>query len=112
MDTLITLHDRALKADDQGDAGATEIFTSAADNVFSLLETVSGETIFDAVGIERDVTHRFTVDFIAGVTAETWITLEDMRLDILTVEDLEERHEFLLLRATNRGASSKAATGA
>lgn len=111
MDELITLQGRTLTPPTSG-VDATEEFADTNPDVWALLETVSGETLFDNTGTERDVTHRFTINFISGVTSEAWVLFNSERLDILTVEDLEERHEFLMLRASNRGVDTNEANRA
>ena len=86
----------------------TETFTNIADfQVFAMIKTVKGETFFDNTNIERDVTHHLYVNFDTNIDAQKWVTLEDGdRLDILDVEDLDNRHTDMLLRCTNRGPSS------
>lgn len=111
LDELITLQDRKITPSSTGvDAGET--FTDTNPAIWAMVETVSGETIFDNTNTERDVTHRFTIRFIDGITAETWISFDGDRIDILNVEDYEERHEFLLLRASNRGVDTNEANRA
>ncbi len=111
MDELITLQGRTLAPPTSG-VDATEEFADTDPDVWALVETVSGETLFDNTGTERDVTHNFLVNFIAGVTSETWVLFNNDRLEILSVEDLDERHEFLLLKATNRGIETNEANRA
>ena len=111
MNELITLQGRVLTAPTSG-VDASEEFTDSNTDVWALVETVSGEVIFDGTGQERDVTHKFIVRFIDGVTSETWILFNSERLDILGVEDYDERHDFLLLRATNRGIDTNEANRA
>ena len=111
MNDLITLQGRTLTAPTSG-VDASEEFTDSNADVWALVETVSGQTMFDDTNTERDVTHKFIIRFIDGVTSETWILFNGDRLDILGVEDYDERHEFLLLRATNRGIETNEANRA
>lgn len=111
MDELITLQGRTLTPPTSG-VDATEEFADTNPDVWALVETVSGETMFDNTNTERDVTHKFIIRFIDGVTSETWILFNSDRLDILGVEDYDERHDFLLLRATNRGIDANEANRA
>lgn len=111
LDELITLQDRQITPS-LTSVDATETFTDTNPDVWAMVETVSGETIFDDTNTERDVTHRFTIRFIDGITAETWISFDGDRIDILNVEDYEGRHEFLLLRASNRGVDTNEANRA
>jgi len=107
MVDLITLQNRQLQTN-LSDVDLDEAF-STHEVVWSMVETISGETIFDGVGIERDVTHRVYIYHDAAVTEETWILFGTERLDIITVENLDERGQFMLLRCTNRGSSALAA---
>ena len=111
MDELITLQGRTLTPPTAG-VDATEEFADTNPDVWALVETVSGETLFDDTGTERDVTHTFIIRFITGVSSETWVLFNNDRLEILSVEDLDERHEFLLLKATNRGIQTNEANRA
>lgn len=111
LDELITLQNRAITPSSSG-VDATETFTDTNPDVWAMLETRRGETIFDGTGMERDVTHVFTIRFISGVSAETWISFGGKRFDILDVENLEERDEWLKMRATNRGVDSNSASEA
>lgn len=79
-----------------------ENFTDLPD-VFAKVETASGKTIFDGVNTDVNITHMITIRFDAVITAETWVEFEGRRLDIIDTEDLEERHEWLLLMCLERG---------
>lgn len=73
--------------------------------VWALVKTTAGRTFFDGVSQDRPVSHTITIRFDKDVTSETWIELEDGgRLDIVNVEDLEERHEYLRLLCSDRGS--------
>ena len=77
---------------------------------FSLIETVTGKTFFDGVNTETPITHIIYIPYNENVTAETWITFEDRRIDILRVEDFDERHQFMKLTCNERGLTSREAT--
>jgi len=80
--------------------------------VFALVKTVKGDMAFDGIDTEVDVSHHFYIRFLSGITAETWISFQSTRFNILDVENLDNRQEFLLLRATDRGDDAKAASRA
>ena len=82
------------------------------DNHWAMVNTVRGKTAFDEAEVERDITHEFTIRYLAGVDAETWILLEGNRYDIIDAEDLEERHEWLVLRCAKLGPTTKAVNDA
>ena len=78
--------------------------------IMALIKTVTGEEVFDSHGTGTAVTHHIYVPFVPEVTSENWILLDDgTRLKLVAggVEDLDERHEFLLLRATNVGTETQ-----
>ncbi len=123
LNKLVTINNRVLQAPKGQSPDYTLLFTEDTTinpgigdlnegEVFAMIKTVNGETIFDGNNIERDVTHHVYIVWGADVTAEDWITFENDRYDVLNVEDLDEEHEFLLLRCTNRGLESNSNTAA
>jgi len=104
LDTLITLENRAIQAPVFDAVDFDEEFTAPNPPVFAMLQTVSGKTFFDGVSTEQDITDWIYIRFDVTVTAETWVKLGDgSRLDILRVENLDRRSEFMLLHCTDRG---------
>lgn len=110
MDTLVVLQDRAILAPTT-DVDFSESFTENA-TVWAMINTVRGKTEFDSADVERSLTHEFTIRFIDGITSESWILLEDERYTIIDVEDLEERHEWMVLRCAKLGNTSQAVNDA
>lgn len=113
LDRLITLKNRAITPPTDG-VDYTELFSDkpvensplSPGDVWSMIETVNGATVFDATNTERVYSHKFYIRWIPEVTAETWILFDGELYDIISVEDLDQRKEWLLLRATIRGISS------
>lgn len=104
MEDEITLENRDIQAPNFDTVDFDEEFTAPNPPVWALIETVRGKTFFDGVATEEDVTHWIYINFDATVTAETWVKLPDSRrLDILRVENLDERSDFMLLHCTDRG---------
>lgn len=104
LDSLITLENRAIQAPDFDTVDFDEEFTSPNPPVSAMMQTVNGKTFFDGVSTETDITDWIYIRFDVTVTAETWVKLDDgSRLDILRVEDLDRRSEFMLLHCTDRG---------
>lgn len=101
----ITLFNRSIQAPDQGGVDFEEDFEVNV-IVLAAVETVDGETIFDESNQERVVTHKIGIRFLPGITQETWVDIKTKRLDILTVENFEERDEWLVLKCTNRGTNT------
>lgn len=111
LDNTITLQDRAITAPASG-FDATEVFTTNTAGVWAKIDTSRGETVFDGSNTEVDVTHVFTIRWLTGITAETWILFDGERFDILDTQDLEERNEWLIMKATNKGTTANAANEA
>ena len=110
MGSLVTLQNRAIQPPVFGDPDFDEKFTNA-DIVAAAIDTVSGKTFFDGISQDTNITHEIGIMFDPTVTSETWIELEDgRRLDILKVENLDERSQFLKLICTDRGAKTSNAT--
>ena len=104
LDNAITLENRAIQAPDFDTVDFDEEFTAPNPPISAMIQTVSGKTFFDGVSTEIDITHWIYINFDATVTAETWVKFEDgRRLDILRVENLDERSQYQLLHCTDRG---------
>ena len=109
MRDRITLEDRDLTAVLTG-VDAIETFSNTRP-AWSLIETVTGVEFFNEVNVAVDVTHIVYIRFDETVTEQTWILLENNeRLNILKVEDLDQRSQFQKLLCTNRGNAGKEAT--
>lgn len=106
MNRLISLQDRSITPPSGDDVDYSETFTGNAD-VWAMVDTKRGETVFDGTNTERDVTHRFYIRYLSGITAETWIEENNIKYDILDVENLNEENRFMLLRASKRGSETK-----
>ena len=102
LNEQIILQARAIQPPSGSSVDYGEDF-SGDNTVWALVETVRGETVFDSTNTEQDITHRFYIRHISGITGETWIEYNSAKLDIVDVENLDERSGFLLLRANNRG---------
>ena len=106
LDRRITLKSRQIAADGMLPDYLLN-FTNNGD-VWAAVQTAkAGETVFDESNTEAVITHTFFIRFISGLTSEEWIELEGENYDILTVEDFDERHEWMRLKTTVRGISSE-----
>lgn len=105
LDKQITLQDRAIVAPDWNSPDFDEAFSDAA-TVWANIQTVTGKTFFDSVN-QRDttITHEILIRYDSTVTSETWISYNSRRFDILAVENLEERDEYLKLTCVDKGVS-------
>lgn len=80
--------------------------------VWARVETTSGRTVFDGVSQDRRVTHVVTMRRFADVEATEWVKLPDgVRLDVVQVEGLDERGQFVELLCDARGHESRALSG-
>lgn len=62
----------------------------------------SGVTVFDSVGVEQAVSHVFKIRY-EPITTEQWLLWEGSRYNIVTIENLENRNEFLKLNCIFKG---------
>ena len=112
LDNLIMLQNRDIVAPlDFGASEASEKFTDE-DFIECMVVTRSGLTLFDGVQIEKVITHQFYIRYYEGLTAEWWGLFEGRRMDIVRVEDLEERHEWMRLDCSETGTTEKQANDA
>lgn len=111
MSEEIILQDRAIGEPLFGNVDFGEDFTTNA-TVWASIESVAGETFFDGVNTETNITHRFYIRYDASVTAETWVEYDSRRFDILAVEDYDGRKMFMKLTCAERGANTINATKA
>ena len=103
LDKLITLKIRAITEPAEDSVDYAETFTTL-DNVWSQIKTDSrGEVIFDRTNTVRQVSHHIWMRYRDDVTTEVWLEWEGKKYDILSVEDLEEKHEWLFFKAVKRG---------
>lgn len=66
------------------------------------VESVSGVTVFDATGIEQQVTHIFLMRWL-DITTEQWIRYNGNRYNIVTIENFDGRDEFIKLNTIFKG---------
>ena len=74
----------------------------------AILQTKRGKVLFDGVSIDQNVTHRICLEFVAGVTSETWVLYNGRRFDILDVENVGEQGQCLILLCNERGVGEAA----
>lgn len=106
LNERITINDRDFEP--QGDAPTGEIVFTNPRVVWAMVATLIGTTTFDQVNGEQAASHDFFIRFTDGITAENWIFFRDNSYDILRVEALDGRREFMRLRCNERGSTSAA----
>ncbi len=96
--------------------GAAEFDEKFSDDpeTWARINTTAGKTVFDGVSnSDVAVTHEIGIRFDDQVTTECWVELENgSRLDVVLIEDLDERHEWMLLSCVERGDKDLAASKA
>jgi len=102
LNTLIKLQSRDIVAPLFDSVDFDENFQDTAE-VLALIETQTGRTVFDGVDTDINITHKIVIRYDATVTSETWIELAGKRVDIIFVENLESRNEWMLLFCVMRG---------
>ena len=113
LDRVITLQNRNIIPPlDFGGCEASEEFSDDNDVEAMLVTRASGYTVFDGTNTEVDISHQFYMRYDDSVSTETWILFESKRYDIITMEDLDERHEWLRLNCNVRGTTEKAVNDA
>ena len=105
LNKLVTVQNRAIEAPDWNSPDFDEQFNTDG-TAWAAIETVTGKTFFDSVN-QRDqtVTHEIYIRYDSTVTSESWLLYDSRRFDILAVEDMEERNEFLKLTCVDKGVS-------
>ena len=99
----IVLQSRDIQAPAYNQTQFTQLFQGDTATP-AIICTDRGSTLFDGVGVDNPITHIIHIAYQSGVTSETWILLSDgRRLDILDVENKNERNVCLILRCADRG---------
>ena len=105
MRDKVTLQTRTITPPAKGGTDFTEVFN--ADNVvWAMVETREGKEIFDGTNLKGVATHYIYIRYIPNTTFEAWVKFNSKYYNIIDVQDLDERHEFYLLRCSERGTTS------
>ena len=108
----IKLQDRNIVPPVYGSPDFDESYTDQS-TTWAKIITVSGKTFFDGVNQDVNITHEITIRYDATVTAsKTWVEFNNRRIDILSIENWEERNEWMILTCNERGLNSYEATKA
>lgn len=108
LNKRIKIQNRNIRVPDFEKADFDERFSGPLE-VWAKFETVSGQTVF-IVNQDFSFTHLISIRFNSTVSSESWIEFENSRFNILTVQDLEERHEWMILKCVEKGSIDKNAT--
>lgn len=102
MRERVKLHIRAIEEPGFDETNFTEQY-SGTKIVWANIKTVSGKTFFTDVNVDVRLTHEIVIRYDEDINAETWIEYNGRNLKIVDTEDLDERHDFLRLKCTDRG---------
>lgn len=84
------------------------------ESVSALILTRGGSQIIDGVSVTVRATHDFYIRYRADLDSQKWIIYNGVIYDIMEIENLEERNEFLRIscikKGTNRAAGGNPAT--
>ena len=118
MDRKIDIQLRVQNAPTDNSYDAFEQFTTLR-NVWAMLETTRGTEFFDGVNVNNAYTHRFYIRFIPRtvfggerLSEQEWVRFNDEYYDIIDVENLDERNEFIILKCRIKGSVNLAANEA
>jgi len=100
----IEIYVRSIEAPVEGGVDFSDNFTLKK-TVWAMVETVSGETMFNASNIETVVTHQFYIRYIPDVDIVDVIVYGGLRYKIVNVENLNNENYFILIKASDRGDS-------
>ncbi len=78
-------------------------------SVYAAIETVNGQSLFDNVsGQDIPITHKFYIRFIdnAAINTESWVEFQGNNYKILTLENVDERNQYLIIRASLKGPAN------
>lgn len=103
----VTLQNRNIVAPLFGSSNHDEAFSNDQE-VLAIVKTPNGKTFFDGVNTETNITHELCIEYLAGVTSETWILFKGRRFDILQVINCCEKDNTLKLLCSERGISEAA----
>ena len=105
----IILHDRDIEAPDFNTAEQSQAFTNPL-TVWSSVNTVRGKEIFQGSQFIGTKTHIILIRFLdtREINIENVVELKGNYLDILAVDNLEERDEWLELSCGIRGDKTQA----
>jgi SPP1 family predicted phage head-tail adaptor len=98
----IEIYVRSIKAPAKGSVDFSDNFTLKK-KVWAMVDTVSGETRFNASNIEMVVTHHFYIRYIPNVDIVDVILHGGLRYKIVNVENLNNENYFLVIKASDRG---------
>lgn len=113
MRDRVRISGRTLEEPKHGEVDFREGFDRSAEERWARVNTTTGREVFAGVNVDDVVTHEIIIRYDECVTSESWVVLADeTRLDVVAVEDLDERREFMKLMCRDRGDANLEASKA
>jgi len=107
LDRRITLTGRTIQTTEIGTPDFGEDFPDAIQR-WAMILTEKGDEVFAFNNVDRVFSHSFYLRYDPVITASYYVEFDGNRYDILNVEDLDERHEFIRLKCALLGDQTKA----
>ena len=105
LDRKVTIRSRNIQAPQSGSVDFSEQFANTH-IVWALIQTTRGSEIFNGVELQNPVTHLIYIRFITGLTQESWVEFNSNKYDVVDLQDIDERNEWMLLRCIKKGDES------
>lgn len=98
----IFIHERNIHVPAFGSVDFDERFTGF--DTWAAIRTTGGKVVFDGVGQDALATHEVFVRYNEDYTTQNFVQVDDgRRFRILSVEDYDERHDYMVMLCTDRG---------
>jgi len=105
MRDRVTVYVRTATPSRTNGVDLSEVLSSAV-TVWAAVTTKEGKEIFDGTNLKGVATHWIYIRYLSGLTAEKWVEYNGEYYDIIDVQNLDERGDFMLLRCSVRGTTS------
>ena len=74
--------------------------------VWAAVKTSKGKELFYATNMQDAVTHIFYIRYLSTLETQHWIEYRGANYDILEIENMDERNEWMAVYCNIRGTSS------
>lgn len=108
LSSKIQLIRRVIDVDNSSsvDYGITKTTIST---VWASIETIKSIARFSDINIEDLPTHKFTIKYLAGMDKDVTVSYNSKYFRVLTIENVDEENQWLVLHCTERGTTTKQA---
>lgn len=108
LTSRVKLQTRSLTAGNSGSIESIETFTDIVE-VWAAIETTRGSQLWDGVEVSNPFTHKIYIRYRNDIEFTEWLEYSNEKYDIVDVENLEHKNEWLLLMCTRKGDKTKEA---